>query len=84
MNEQPRSIFKTVLVGYAVGAGIFFLPMFFVVAVPSMIKQSNVGLVGALSMLVVIPLVLIIQGAVLGWLVTFGWWLVEKVRGAQP
>ena len=81
MNAStPLSLFKTVLFGYLVDMGVLFIPMFLLIAFPSMVGQANIGPVKTLVMAAMLPVILLIQGVMLGVIVKLGWWIIGKVR----
>ena len=82
MHPTP-SLFKSVLVGYAVGAGALFLPTFLLFVLPSMATQANIGLWKALGIFALLPIILIAQGVILGGVIKFGWWLLGLVRRSR-
>jgi len=75
-NLSSGNFFKPVAIGYVIGAGVFFLPML-LLTIPMMILMPGVegesqSMSMALSGLIMVPFILILQGVVFGGLVVLG------------
>ncbi len=72
------SLFGPVAIGYGIGAGVFFIPMFLLMGALSFLPGvSDAGLPvnGAmmiLSMVVMVPFIVVMQGVMFGGLVMLG------------
>lgn len=81
--EPSKALFKTIAVGYAVGAAAFFMPLMLIFFVPSMAAQANIGLAKALGLIALVPVITIFQGMFFGAFVSLGLWVISKFRGAR-
>lgn len=76
---KPGGVLKIVATGYLIGAGAI---AFSVLALMEMFGASPVTsdgpIVKAVVLLTVVPLVLAVQGLMLGGLVVFGLWLLQR------
>ena len=77
--EPSKSLFKTIAIGYICGAGILFLPIFVLSGFQSMAAQADIGLINALVLLVLLPVILALQGIIFGGVVMLGLWVLRKV-----
>ncbi len=83
-------LFKLVAVGYLLGAGAIFVPLFLLISViavaagaPMMVNGQPVeggGILLALLPVLMLPVILAIQAVMFGMLVTLGLWIYSKVR----
>ncbi|MEQ1708077.1 MAG: hypothetical protein ABL864_07085 [Terricaulis sp.] len=80
------SLFGPVVVGYGVGAGVIFVPMFVLMSLlflfsPGVVDQSGQIVSGAsvaLPMLIMVPFILVMQGVMFGGLVLLGLAIYRK------
>ena len=68
-----KSLFMSIVVGHSVGLTTIFVPLFLVVF------MAKHGL-WPLYSVVVIPIVAVLQGIMLGGLISLGLWLVSMVK----
>lgn len=85
------SVFKLVATGYAIGAGVLFVPMFALITLISLASGAPMKVNGevvegaaaqafALMPLVMVPFVVAMQALMFGGLIVFGLWLYQKRR----
>jgi len=79
-TEPSKNLYKAIVIGYAIGAGILFLPLFILSGFQALAAQADIGLVRALGFLVLLPIILVLQGAIIGGLVLLGLWVLRKIR----
>lgn len=79
------SLFGPVAVGYGIGAGVIFMPMFLLmgvmfsfVPVVDQVGQPVNGAIMILPMVVMVPIILVMQGAMFGGLVMLGLAIYRK------
>jgi len=85
-NLTLTSLFAPVAVGYAIGAGVIFLPMFLLMTPlmlmsPGMVDQSEQAVSGAIFVfapLIMLPLILIMQSVMFGGLIMLGLAIYRK------
>jgi hypothetical protein len=84
LASPSKSLFHSVAVGFIVGYGIVFLPVFFLILAFSDIAQ-HMDPGGAGIMLVGVPLILVLNGYLLSAFVMFGLWLLSRIsrRGSE-
>lgn len=82
-------VFKLVATGYAIGAGVIFIPLFALVTLLSFASRAPMKVNGqvveggaahafALVPLVLVPLVVAMQSVMFGGVIVFGLWLYQK------
>ena len=80
------SLFGPVAVGYAVGAGVIFIPLFLLMGLlfafsPQVVDQNGQSVSGAamaLPMIIMVPFIVVMQGAMFGGIVLFGLAIYRK------
>ncbi len=80
------SLFGPVAVGYAIGAGVIFLPMFLLMGIlfsfsPGFVDQSGQNVSAAmfvLPMIIMVPFIVVMQGVLMGGLVLLGLAIYRK------
>ncbi len=84
------SLFGPVAVGYGIGAGVIFLPMFVLMSLvflfSPVVDQNGQAVSGAsvaLPMLIMVPFILAMQGVMIGGLVLLGLAIYRRL-GAVP
>ncbi|WP_332772377.1 hypothetical protein [Phenylobacterium sp.] len=88
---KPGGAFKLVATGYLVGAGAIFVPFFALVTLftfgsgaPATLNgevvKGGAGLMMTLMPFIMLPIILVMQSAMIGGLVVFGLWLYRKHR----
>jgi hypothetical protein len=70
--------FKNVAIGYAVGAGGLLGPLILLALISSALVPEGIGLVDVLLVAVMLPLIIVGQGAMIGGIVSLGWWIVDR------
>jgi hypothetical protein len=85
------SVFKLVATGYAIGAGVIFVPMFALITLVTFpsgapmkvngeVVEGGAGQAFALLPLVMVPFIVAMQAVMVGGLIVFGLWLYQKRR----
>jgi hypothetical protein len=88
---KPGGAFKLVALGYLIGAGAIFAPLFALVALIAVgsgapttlngeVVNGGAALMVAAMPFIMLPVVLAMQAAMFGGLVVFGLWLYHKRR----
>jgi hypothetical protein len=80
------SLFGPVAIGYAIGAGVIFLPMFLLMGLlfafsPGFVDQNGQNVSGAamaLPMIIMVPFIVVMQGVMFGGLVLLGLAIYRK------
>lgn len=74
------SLFKLVSVGFTIGAGVFLIPVFPVIALTGILwMHEGLGFEGVFAA-IFLPFVLAANGLLLGAVVLFGLWIYRKFR----
>ncbi len=76
---KAGAAFRLVTIGYVIGAGVIFGPLF-LLAIVAMSFQRPVMLVGGLIQLLMLPIILAVQSLLLGGVIVLGLWLYQKRR----
>jgi len=88
---KPGGAFKLVAIGYLVGAGAIFVPLFALVMLVAIgsgapttmngeVVNGGAALMVAMMPFIMLPFILAMQAAMFGGLVVFGLWLYHKRR----
>lgn len=83
-TEPSKNLYKAIIIGYAIGASVLFLPLFLLSGFQALAAQADIGLVRALGFLVLLPIILVFQGVIFGGVVIFGLWVLRKIRPSIP
>jgi hypothetical protein len=80
-----RSLIKPFAIGHALGWGVLMLPMLVImipimILAPSEIEGANGALIQLLLMPIMMPVILVLQGIMIGCIAAFGLW-VYRSRG---
>lgn len=77
------SLLKLIAVGWMVGAGIFFIPVFLMAALTGVLwLHEGLGFEGIIFV-VFLPFAVALQGLVLGAFVLFGLWIYRKFKDIE-
>jgi len=76
----PKTIFKLVTVGFSVASLVLFLPFFLVVIVLLSGRSPNTDTMGIAISVLVLPVVLVAQAALIAALVNFGLYIYRRFR----
>jgi len=94
---QAGQIFKLSALGYVLGAGLIFIPVFVLATIftvmaissgmPAQVNGAQVtgglAMVAGIMPLIVLPFVLAIQSVIFGGLITLGLWLYTRRRSIE-
>ncbi len=76
----PKTIFKLVTVGFSVASLIVFLPFFLGVIILLSGRSLNTDFMGIVITVLVLPIVLVAQAALIAALVNFGLYIYRRFR----
>jgi len=75
-----RTIFKLVTVGFSIASVIFFLPFFLIMIVVLSSRTASPEIMGIAVTVLVLPLILIAQAALVAVMVNFGLYVYRRFR----
>jgi hypothetical protein len=74
ISGPSKSLFKSIVAGHAAAVTAIFLPVFLVGF------TAQLGILQGLSAVLIVPIIALLQGLIIGGLVSFGLWLVSRIR----